>query len=189
MPTLLHLVGPGGAGKTTVGPLLAARLNWQFLDLDTDFMRSEGDIAYCIGTLGYTAYAQRNLSVYLKLVQKADGPAVLAMSSGFLTYPADVDPRYADVWRAIELNPLTALLLPSFELEPCVDVIVRRQLARPYLAGNRAREEQRIRERFPLFSALKCNRFRSDIPPKQLASEIENTARRELCMSAMGPMP
>lgn len=180
MPTLLHLVGPGGAGKTSVGPLLAARLSWQFVDLDTEFMRSEGDVAHCIDAYGYTAYAQRNLSVYLGLVQKADGPTVLALSSGFLTYPTNIDPRYAEVRRAIEVNPLTALLLPSFELESCVDIIVKRQLARAYLAGNRVREEQRIRERFPLFTALKCNRFRSDAPPMQLASEIECVAGRAL---------
>lgn len=180
MPTLLHLVGPGGAGKTTVGPVLAARLNWQFLDLDTEFMRSEGGVAQCISGHGYTTYAQRNVSVYLGLVQKTDGPTVLALSSGFLTYPLDIDPRYAAVRRAIEVNPLTALLLPSFELEPCVDIIVKRQLTRPYLAGNRVREEQRIRERFPLFAALECNRFQSDISPMQLASEIACVARRAL---------
>ena len=180
MPIFLHLVGPGGAGKTTVGPLLAARLSWRFLDLDTEFMRSEGDIANCIDAHGYTAYAQRNLSVYLGLVQDAKGPTVLALSSGFLTYPSEIDPRYAVVRRAIEVSPLTALLLPSFELEPCVDIIVERQLTRPYLAGNRVREEQRIRERFPFFSTLECNRFRSDILPMQLASEIECVVRRTL---------
>ena len=184
MPTTLHLVGPGGAGKTTVGPLLATRLNWKFIDLDVEFMRSEGDVSHCIGTHGYRGYAQRNVSVYLRLVRDADRPTVLSLSSGFLTYPEDIDPRYAAVRRAIEVDPLTALLLPSFELEPCVDIIVKRQLTRPYLEGNRAREEQRIRERFALFAALECNRFRSDVPPMQLAQEIECIARRALGMSA-----
>jgi shikimate kinase len=177
MPTILHLIGPGGSGKTSVGPLLGALLNWQFLDLDAEFMRSEGDIAQCIGTRGYEGYARRNLSVYLGLRQTANMPSVIALSSGFLTYAADIDPRYASARRDIEANPLTALLLPSFELERCVEIVVKRQLARPYLAGNRAREEQRIRERFPLFIALRCTRFRSDASPVQIASEIERFAR------------
>src|SRR2546429_393619 len=28
-------MGPTGAGKTTIGPMLAAQLNWQFADADT----------------------------------------------------------------------------------------------------------------------------------------------------------
>jgi len=44
MPTVLHLIGPGGAGKTTVGPHLARRLGWQFVDLDERFMSREGSI-------------------------------------------------------------------------------------------------------------------------------------------------
>lgn len=184
MSMILHLVGPGGSGKTSVGPLLSAQLNWQFLDLDAEFMRSEGDIAHCIETHGYVGYARRNLSVYLRLRRTANVPTVLAVSSGFLTYATDIDPRYTAVRRDIEVNLLTALLLPSFELEPCVDIIVKRQLARPYLAGNRVREEQRIRERFPLFIALQCPRFLSDTSPMQVALEIERFARETLSMSA-----
>jgi shikimate kinase len=179
-PTILHLIGPGGSGKTSVGPLLGSLLSWQFLDLDAEFMRSEGDIAQCIGTHGYEGYARRNLSVYLALKQTMSVPTVLALSSGFLTYDADIDPRYAGVHRDIEKGPLTALLLPSFELESCVDIIVERQLARPYLAGNSVREEQRIRERFPLFIALQCTRFRSDASPMQVASQVECFARSRL---------
>ncbi|WP_219216900.1 shikimate kinase [Variovorax boronicumulans] len=184
MSTILHLVGPGGAGKTSVGPLLGARLDWQFLDLDAEFMDIEGDIAQCISTHGYEGYARRNLSIYLELRQAANVPTVLALSSGFLTYATDMDPRYAAVRRDIETNALTALLLPSFELERCVDVIVSRQLARPYLAGNGAREEQRIRARFPLFVALQCTRFQSDTSPMKLAAEIELFARKALSMPA-----
>lgn len=44
MTTILHLIGPGGAGKTTVGPYLARRLGWQFVDLDERFMSREGSI-------------------------------------------------------------------------------------------------------------------------------------------------
>ncbi|MGJ7528707.1 shikimate kinase [Variovorax sp. GB1P17] len=176
MTSILHLVGPGGAGKTSVGPLLGQQLGWQFLDLDAQFMRQEGDIASCIEAHGYAGYAKRNVAVYSEICHTLKTPAVLALSSGFLIYPADVDARDPALRAAIEHDPLTALLMPSFELEPCVDTIVRRQLARPYLAGDRVKEERRIRERFPRFMALQCARFLSDGAPARTALEIARFA-------------
>ena len=42
MSRLLVLAGPPGAGKSTVGPLCAARLGWQFLDTDAELARRAG---------------------------------------------------------------------------------------------------------------------------------------------------
>lgn len=39
----IHLVGPGGAGKSTVGVALARRLGVAFLDLDEQFKARAGD--------------------------------------------------------------------------------------------------------------------------------------------------
>lgn len=173
-------MGPGGAGKTTVGPLLAARIGWAFLDLDAQFMRTEDEISAYIARHGYLGYAQRNVATYLEVRRMTREAAVVAMSSGFLTYSTNSHKHYTAVRQDIECDPLTVLLLPSFELETCVEVTVRRQMGRPYLAGNRAREEQKIRERFPTFAALKCARFCSDITPAQLATEIESFAQSVL---------
>lgn len=184
-PPLLHLVGPGGAGKTTVGPLLAQQLGWDFLDLDARFMAIEGGIDACIQAQGYKGYARRNVAVYGALCERLKAPAVLALSSGFLTYADDIDARYPALREWIVQHPLTALLLPAFELEACVAVIVQRQLARPYLAGDRAKEERVIRERFPRFMALGCARFRSDGEPVQVATEIAHFAREVMQACAM----
>jgi shikimate kinase len=40
----VHLAGPGGAGKSTVGPLLAALLACEFVDLDRAFEAAHGNI-------------------------------------------------------------------------------------------------------------------------------------------------
>lgn len=173
MTSVLHLVGPGGAGKTSVGPILAHRLGWQFVDLDERFMSCEGSIAASIEASGYSGYAKRNIGVYRQVRRSLAASTVLALSSGFLTYPEDVDPEYQALRCSIETDALTSLLLPAFELEACVEIIVQRQLSRPYLAGDRAIEERRIRERFPKFMALPCARFHSDAAPDQTASEIE----------------
>lgn len=184
MTSILQLVGPGGAGKTTVGPLLAARMGWSFLDLDAEFMRMEGDISSYIARHGYPSYARHNVTIYLEIMRSTRKAAVLALSSGFLTYASDVERRYAAIRHDVETDPLTALLLPSFEIERCVELIVSRQLGRSYLAGDRAMEERRIRERFPIFAALKCARFCSDAAPSQLTERIEAFARNVLSKSA-----
>jgi len=140
-------------------------------------MAGEGDVAAFIEAHGYLAYARRNLAVYREAARAPTAPTVLATSSGFMTYPVDIDASYEALRRAIEAHALTSLLMPAFELEACVDVIVERQLSRPYLRGDSARETQRIRERFPVFMALRCARFRSDGPPNDTASEIEKFVR------------
>lgn len=180
MTRRVHLIGPGGAGKTTVGRLLAERLGCAFLDLDQAFMKRHGDIGFFMAEHGYEGYARANVAVYEEAMTTASGSAVVALSSGFMTYPMDTDARYPALRDAIEIDALTALLLPTFELESCADIIVRRQLTRPYLRGDRTGEERRIRERFPAFMGLRCARFRSDAAPGEIARQIERFARERV---------
>ena len=172
-PLVVHLIGPGGAGKTTVGALLASRLGWGFIDQDRQFISRAGDIATYMAIHGYAGYAQRNLAIYTEEKGALTMPTVFALSSGFMTYPEAIETGYAAIRRSVERDALTALLLPAFDLEACVEIVVRRQLARPYLPGNRASEEARIRDRFPKFMALQCARFDSGGVPDQLALQME----------------
>jgi len=55
---VLHLIGPGGAGKTSAGQILAERLGWQFVDLDQCFMACAGDLARFIAEQRYDGYAR-----------------------------------------------------------------------------------------------------------------------------------
>lgn len=177
MATVLHLVGPGGAGKTTVGACLSRLLGWQVVDLDERFMSCEGDIAASIEAFGYSGYAKRNVAVYREMRRGLEAPAVVALSSGFLLYPQSADTQYPALCRSITADALTSLLLPAFELEACVAIIVRRQLSRPYLRGDEVGEERRIRERFHKFMALPCARFESDAPAEKIAADIARFVR------------
>ena len=94
----IHLVGPGGAGKSTVGVLLSDRLNTPFVDLDTCFRECAGDISDYLQHCGYQAYARKNVDVYRSI---ATEDAVLALSSGFMTYAEEVHPSYAETRAAI----------------------------------------------------------------------------------------
>jgi shikimate kinase len=121
----IQLVGPGGAGKSTVGVLLSDRLQTRFVDLDQCFRQREGDISNYCQRYGYQAYARQNVEVYRSIVAADDG--VMALSSGFMTYAEAVHPRYVEIRAAIAESSMTFVLLPSLDLETCVAEIVRRQ--------------------------------------------------------------
>jgi shikimate kinase len=98
MPVLI--VGPGGAGRSTAGPALAARLGVPFVDLDKEFAIRVGDISVYLTDYGYDAYAARNIQVCLDML--------------------------AALRRGIARSPTTVVLLPSFDYETCVAETVRR---------------------------------------------------------------
>ena len=55
---MIRLIGPGGAGKSTIGALLAQRLDLAFVDLDRHLADRVGDIGDYINTHGYGTYAR-----------------------------------------------------------------------------------------------------------------------------------
>jgi shikimate kinase len=129
---MIRLVGPGGAGKSTIGALLADRLKVMFCDLDWHFPRRFGDISEYIGTFGYDAYARENVVTYCSLFRDPHHPGVAALSSGFMTYAHYTHPDYRRVTHEIKHCPSTFVLLPSLDREVCVAATVRRQAARPF---------------------------------------------------------
>ncbi len=153
VPFEIRLVGPGGAGKTTIGARLAARLEVPFVDLDRHFAGRVGNISEYIGRHGYDAYARENVETYCSMFRAAIRPGVLALSSGFLTYSPDIHAEYARVRRQLEQHPNTFVLLPSLDRDLCVAETVRRQIARPF-GRSSAREEAVIRARFEIYMAM-----------------------------------
>jgi shikimate kinase len=58
----VRLVGPGGAGKSTIGARLAESLDVAFLDLDRHLTDRVGDISEYTGRHGYDAYARETIA-------------------------------------------------------------------------------------------------------------------------------
>ena len=150
---MIQLIGPGGAGKTTIGAALAERLGVRFADLDAEFAAQHGDISAYLRTHGYEAYSARNVCLYLELVSGRARPDVIALSSGFMTYQDRIHPDYPALRQRVASDRSTLVLLPSLEIETCVSEIVRRQLQRPF-ARSAEREEQVIRERYITYFGL-----------------------------------
>lgn len=167
---MVHLIGPGGAGKSTVAPLLAARLRVPAHDLDARFTAAHGDVDAFIAAHGYGAYAAANVAAYLDLA--AAGTGVAALSSGFMAYASDIHPRYAALRAALAVAPTTVVLLPALELEACVAETVRRQVGRGPGRTTAARAEAKIRERFALYMGLPARKVTTGQPPEAVAAEI-----------------
>jgi shikimate kinase len=169
---MIRLVGPGGAGKSTTGALLAKRLGVPFVDLDQQFKATVGNISKFIDTHGYDAYAARNVSVYTNmLVGATDQRGVLAFSSGFMTYREDIHQDYAGHRRDIATDPSTFVLLPTLEFESCIAEIVRRQIGRPFRRSVE-REEQVIRARFAVHRDIPAKKVETMRPVAEVVDEL-----------------
>ena len=170
----IHLVGPGGAGKSTAGALLSDRLNTPFVDLDRVFRERAGDISDYLQRCGYQAYARKNVDAYQSIGAQS---GVIALSSGFMTYAEEVHPKYVEIRAAIADSPTTFVLLPSLDVETCVAEIVRRQVHRP-LRLTASREEAKIRERFQIYMALPAPKVTTLQAPDAVVSEIIHVLHR-----------
>ncbi len=173
---MIHLIGPGGAGKSTVAPLLAALLGTRSADLDAHFTAAHGCVDAFIAARGYRAYAAANVAAYRDLAATFAG--VAALSSGFMTYPPGVHPRYAALRDALAAAPTTVVLLPALELEACVAETVRRQVRRTAGRTTAERAEAKIRERFAPYLALPARKVDTARPPAEVASAIAALLRR-----------
>jgi shikimate kinase len=168
---MIRLIGPGGAGKSTIGALLAERLDVPFLDLDRHFAGRVGDISEYIGRHGYDAYARENVEAYCSLSREGVRSDVIALSSGFMTYASDTHPEYGRVRREIEEWAQTFVLLPSLDRELCVAETVRRQVARPF-GRSPEREEAVIRARYEIYTALPMRKVETMRPTAVILDEI-----------------
>ncbi|MBI4161576.1 MAG: shikimate kinase [Acidobacteria bacterium] len=85
----IFLVGFMGAGKTTVGTLLARRLGWSFVDIDQEIQRREGrTIREIFQTDGEAQF--RRLETRILHDLPADTPQVVATGGGTITVEANL---------------------------------------------------------------------------------------------------
>jgi shikimate kinase len=80
------LVGLPGAGKSTVGPLVAERLGWRFLDLDAELERRDGrTVVAQFADDGEPAFRTREAALSAEIAGHRDAPPmVLAAGGGWM---------------------------------------------------------------------------------------------------------
>lgn len=168
---MIRLVGPGAAGKSIIGWALASHLRWPFLDLDREFMERFGDISRYLDLHDYKMYARNNVDTYLSIAPSPEQDAVIALSSGFMTYSDEVHPSYRALVPEICASPTTFVLLPSLNLEECVRETVRRQTTR-FFARSAEREEAVIRERYAKYMAIPATKIETMGPVSEIVNRI-----------------
>lgn len=74
-----------GSGKTTTGRSLAARLGWQFADLDSEIEKAAGrSVAKIFEDEGELGFRKRETEALRAILVDADAPLVLALGGGTL---------------------------------------------------------------------------------------------------------
>lgn len=125
----LVLLGLPGAGKSTVGPVVARALGRVFVDLDQEIERREGrSVAMIFAADGERAFRALEREVTAELLAKGRPPIVLAPGGGWVEDPAH---------RALLGSVATAVYL---RVSPAVAVARMGPAteARPLLAGGDA---------------------------------------------------
>ena len=155
------LIGPPGAGKSAVGPLLAELLGTSFRDTDADIAAATGQLVSDIFIeQGEPAFRQLEREATARALREHGG--VLALGSGAVLDP-DLQPRLEG--------------LPVVYLAADFATIARRLgLDRPrvVIPGNpRGRLRAMLDERRPLYEGLATVTVKTDdLDPDELAAQI-----------------
>lgn len=133
--TAVALVGFMGAGKTTVGRALAARLGWRFNDLDDLIQEREGrSIEHIFRACGEARFREMERSALSSLLASGNSdPVVLALGGGAFVH-------------SLNQELLRQTAIPAVFLDAPVEELFRR-CAQPEI-------QRPLRQSFDQFSGL-----------------------------------
>jgi shikimate kinase len=166
-PRRIVLTGFMGSGKSTVGPLLAQRLGWRFIDVD-DVIEAEAGapIAGLFARHGETWFREREHATIIRLA--AGDQLVLALGGGAIEHPAT---------RTLMLTtPGTILVHLEVELATTLARCRDTENLRPVLA-DQANLASRYRSRLPLYRTAHVSIPVDALTPEQAVEAILRAAR------------
>ncbi len=151
-----------GSGKTTVGPLLAARLGWNFIDVD-DVIEAEAGatISALFTRYGEAAFRAREHSTIAGLVTQQN--LVLALGGGAIEHRETRDLLLA--------SPATLLVHLEVDLATTLVRCRGTEHTRPILADH-ANLAARYDRRLPLYRAAHVNLRVDELTPQQVVDAI-----------------
>ncbi|HEX4020109.1 MAG TPA: shikimate kinase [Acidobacteriaceae bacterium] len=171
-PVRIVLTGFMGAGKTTVGRLLAERLRWAFFDLDDTVVQSEGQsIASLFATVGEAAFREREHAALQRVLPRDF--MVLALGGGAIESEANRTLLHSmPETRVIFLEAPLAVLVARCEQEQARPK--GQPAIRPILA-DRERLVQRFTERLPHYRTAHLTIATADREPADTVEAIMTT--------------
>ena len=169
LPTSIQtivLTGFMGAGKTTIGQLLATQLGWTFLDLDAEIEREAGTtIAEIFRLHGEPDFRAREIRTLQSLISRPE--TVLALGGGAI--------ESESTRSLLASSPGACTVFLSAPLEALIDRCIAQQQAsniiRPVLA-DRERLHARWTSRLPHYQQAHLRFETKDLTPAQVASNI-----------------
>jgi shikimate kinase len=165
-PRRIVLTGFMGSGKSTVGPLVAGRLGWTFLDVD-DVIEAEAGatIAELFARHGEAPFRSREHATIARLA--AGDALVLALGGGAIEHPAT---------RSLLLTtPGTLLVHLEVELATTLARCRGTEHTRPILA-DQANLASRYQRRLPLYRTAHVSIPVDALTPEQIVDAILRAA-------------
>jgi shikimate kinase len=161
-PRRIVLTGFMGSGKSTLGPLLAARLGWSFIDVD-DVIEAEAGttIADIFARHGEATFRERERATIARLA--AGDSLVLALGGGAIEHQAT---------RTLLLTASGTLLVHlEVELATTLERCRGTEQLRPILADH-ANLESRYLRRLPLYRMAHISIPVDALTPEQAVEQI-----------------
>jgi shikimate kinase len=166
-PRRIVLTGFMGSGKTTVGPLLAGRLGWSFVDVD-DVIEAEAGatIAELFSRHGEGPFRDREHATIARLA--ARDALVLALGGGAIEHLATRS--------LLVTTPGTILVHLEVELATTLARCRGTEQLRPILA-DQANLASRYQHRLPLYRTAHVSIPVDSLTPRQVVDAILQAAR------------
>jgi shikimate kinase len=166
-PRRIVLTGFMGCGKTTVGPLVAERLGWKFLDVD-DVIEAESGvtIAELFARQGEAHFRTREHATIARLALAE--ALILALGGGAIEEPSTRE--------LLLTTPGTLLIHLEVELATTIARCAGTEYTRPILADH-ANLANRYNKRLPLYRSAHVSIAVDTLSPGEVADAILRFAK------------
>jgi shikimate kinase len=166
-PRRIVLTGFMGSGKSTVGPLLAARLGWRFVDADDAIEREAGTtIAELFSRHGEARFRDLEHAAIARMA--ADDALILALGGGAI--------ERAQTRELLLTTPGTLLVHLEVELATTLARCAGTEHIRPIFA-DQANLALRYNRRLPLYRTAHVSISVDSLSPNEVVAAILQAAR------------
>jgi shikimate kinase len=152
------LIGTPGCGKTTIGKLVAKKLNIPFCDVDKYIEKTEGKSIKDIFIDG-EAHFREIESKAIKVISKIS-PLVISTGGGAVKIPTNIEVLRMNSF-IIFLNRPVEIIVSDIDISD-----------RPLLAGGAEKVYELYRERYPLYKKYSDYEILNDKPLSAVVDDI-----------------